>query len=266
MLPDAVDRQLQVTQSVELIALRVLLGDDDAVDDLVRHTESPKVHSDALSLDVARVSAARDPDAAVPFIAHALAAWQTVHAQQQLHERTVVARIDLQERVDDRADLERQAVEDPLTGVGNRRLFERQDLPAHTEASLFAVDHDHFKEINDTHGHAIGDEVLRRVAMLLRSCGRDDDLVCRLGGDEFVVVSPGMPRHVMDRRADRITTAVAGHDWERLAAGLRVSISVGAAHGTGGVDVLYEAADGALYEAKRAGRSGWRTTIVTRAS
>jgi GGDEF domain-containing protein len=95
---------------------------------------------------------------------------------------------------------QRAVLEDPLTGVGNRRALDEALRSVSAEAaagscdvpvSLLVVDLDDFKRINDTYGHVVGDEVLRAVAMAVRGVARADDVVARLGGDEFVVLARG---------------------------------------------------------------------------
>ena len=92
-------------------------------------------------------------------------------------------------------ELRRQARHDPLTGLGNRLLLEERLAPlrqAGTGGHLLLLDLDRFKPVNDTYGHAAGDEVLRTVAQRLLACVRDLDTVVRLGGDEFAIIAPGM--------------------------------------------------------------------------
>ena len=130
------------------------------------------------------------------------------------------------------------------------------------------VDLDRFKEINDRHGHAAGDELLRRVARLLRESMRESDLVGRIGGDEFLVICPDVGG------AER-AVGLAGRLAETLRDGLRAeadklccSVSVGVAWSRGNtsdVDALVAAADAAMYQAKRAGTGEPRLGVVTRA-
>jgi len=152
------------------------------------------------------------------------------------------------------------AMQDSLTGLLNRRgaLAEIEagwsDANIHSHAALL-VDIDNFKSINDTHGHAAGDEVVRNLASALRDCLRPGDITARLGGDEFLVFARDCDREGAERIARRLLEVV------RLTAGpvrFRVSIGISvvtAAHGS--FDLLYRQADTALYQAKGAGRDGY---------
>jgi diguanylate cyclase (GGDEF)-like protein/PAS domain S-box-containing protein len=152
--------------------------------------------------------------------------------------------------------LRRQARSDALTGLANRldlqeRLHSALDQAAARQVGLLVVDLDGFKAINDTHGHAVGDEVLAAVASRLQSCVRAEDTVARLGGDEFVVLTP--LAHATDPQvmADRIRLALT--DPITTSAGpLSVGASVGMAvsePGTGPDDLLRRA-DKAMYRDK----------------
>jgi diguanylate cyclase (GGDEF)-like protein len=157
--------------------------------------------------------------------------------------------------------LVRRTLEDPLTGLGNRRaLDERLDYLRATlgdtePVSMLVVDVDAFKAVNDNFGHEVGDEVLRRVAAAIAAVLRAEDLAFRFGGDEFGAVMAGAPPEVVQARAQQIGALVRAEDWSGIRADLRVSVSVGAASSTGigDVDALYARADEALYAAKSDG-------------
>jgi diguanylate cyclase (GGDEF)-like protein len=123
---------------------------------------------------------------------------------------------------------------------------------------LLLFDLDGFKQVNDTHGHAAGDEMLKVVGSRLRKAVRDGDVVARWGGDEFVVVMPGVGDDKMAaRRAEQLAEQIAGRTrLEGIAEALRVCVSVGVAmwpaHGAD-LDAIVEAADRAMYQAKREG-------------
>jgi diguanylate cyclase (GGDEF)-like protein len=154
---------------------------------------------------------------------------------------------------------------DPLTRLPNRSEFERRtaDIISGAERSgspfcLLLFDLDGFKQVNDTHGHAAGDEMLKVVGSRLRKAVRDGDVVARWGGDEFVVVMPGVGDDKMAaRRAEQLAEQIAGRTrLEGIAEALRVRVSVGVAmwpaHGAD-LDAIVEAADRAMYQAKREG-------------
>ncbi|PRY08299.1 GGDEF domain-containing protein [Kineococcus rhizosphaerae] len=160
-----------------------------------------------------------------------------------------------------RAELAEEAARDPLTGLRNRRRFV-EDLANRLTASgasgqplsLVLLDVDHFKAINDAHGHAVGDDVLVEVAHALRAHARPEDVV-RYGGEEFVVLLPHLGAAAARVRAEELRAACARVRVEVEA--LRITISAGVAtapdHGTT-PDELLLAADRALYEAKGGGR------------
>jgi diguanylate cyclase (GGDEF)-like protein len=155
--------------------------------------------------------------------------------------------------------LRRQAYEDPLTHLPNRRYAEaRLDglLSAGSSPALAVVDIDRFKAINDAAGHPGGDAVLRAVGQLLVEGCRGNDEVCRWAGDEFVIVLPDTTAEQAERAMERIRRSIAGHDWSALGVSVPVRISVGIAQAARGDDrrTLFAAADGVLYDAKRGGR------------
>jgi diguanylate cyclase (GGDEF)-like protein len=156
---------------------------------------------------------------------------------------------------------------DPLTKLPNRGEFERRaaDLIANaerqsTEICLLLFDLNGFKMVNDTYGHHAGDEMLRVVGSRLRKAVRDDDIVARWGGDEFVVMMPGIGDTDMGaKRAQQLAEQVSGRTrLEGVPDALRVRVSVGVAiWPSAGAELhsLVEAADQAMYQAKRDGET-----------
>lgn len=184
-------------------------------------------------------------------------------AQQQAEH----ARLDAQQARQRAAEFAAHAERDPLTGLGNRRhLARRVDelLPAAARArqplALAVIDLDHFKQINDVHGHAVGDLVLGGFAQLLRENTRGDDVLVRHGGEEFVVVLPDTLPERAREVCERLREQIAQHAWPQTPAGLEVTVSIGVASAPA-YDALelMRRADLALYTAKRDGRNQVRT-------
>ena len=158
-----------------------------------------------------------------------------------------------------------RTVRDPLTGLYNRAFFLAQFGPLADRGALrglgtavLMLDIDHFKRINDAHGHEVGDAVLREVAGVLRQATRADDLVARYGGEEFVVALPVAAPDQATERAERVRATLASR---RILAGgipLKVTASLGLAFTPPGrprsVSALIATADRGLYQAKNSGR------------
>ena len=153
------------------------------------------------------------------------------------------------------------ALTDELTRLPNRRHFMALADDACARGgplALAALDIDHFKRINDRHGHAAGDVVLQRVAHALRVALRPGDAIGRTGGEEFLALLAGATEGDALGAAERLRAAVADIDCAGLPAGVRPSISIGVAAWTGPddtLDALCRRADAALYAAKEGGRN-----------
>ena len=179
------------------------------------------------------------------------------------HEREATLRLQASHGELERANrrLSELAVTDGLTGLSNRRAFDEQlarllntSLEAGTPLSLLLLDVDHFKRLNDTHGHAAGDDVLRSLAQLLAKASRSSDYVARVGGEEFAILLPGAGMRAARRIAERRRAPRAGHGWTHGA----LTVSGGGAARSAMLSTpatLMEAADAALYGAKHAGRN-----------
>jgi diguanylate cyclase (GGDEF)-like protein len=162
-------------------------------------------------------------------------------------------------------ELRQQSLHDPLTGLYNRRhlaqalghelgLAERRNQPV----SLVMGDLDHFKQVNDQHGHQAGDEVLKAFAQLLRRCTRGSDTACRLGGEEFLLVLPGIAKAGAAVLAERLRHEMAQHRTDFQGTAIQATASFGIAtfpEDGGAAEPLITAADKALYAAKAAGRN-----------
>ncbi|MGZ5418705.1 MAG: GGDEF domain-containing protein [Nocardioides sp.] len=160
----------------------------------------------------------------------------------------------------DKDAAQREALEDPLTGVGNRRalddalrLAQLEESAESHPTSLLLLDLDAFKSINDRYGHMVGDTVLRKAAAAIRHAARADDTVARLGGDEFVVLARGTDAKAGARLAERVARAVNEIEVALPDGPLRLGASVGVRTTGGELDLtdLLEAADAAMYDIKR---------------
>lgn len=164
------------------------------------------------------------------------------------------------------ANLKHLANTDELTGLSNRRHFmeelEREIERAHRydrPLSLVLMDLDHFKSVNDTHGHAAGDQVLRAAAVSLRSVGRDVDIAARIGGEELALLLPETTQAGALTVAERMRERIEA-EWHRAPSGaaFRITGSIGVAslgRGAATGEALLQAADEALYRAKAEGRN-----------
>jgi len=183
----------------------------------------------------------------IGFIAYGLA--MDLHAQREL--------------------LRRLSRTDGLTGLFNRSYWEirtKEEVAKarrnHLPLSLIILDVDHFKQINDTYGHAMGDQVLQQVAQYLQWNLRESELLGRYGGEEFVIVLPGTPKSIAFKTAERLRDLIAQAEFMDInnpkLVTLRCTISLGVAafsDGLGDFSSWMRVADKALYEAKRQGRN-----------
>lgn len=189
------------------------------------------------------------------------------------------------------AALAEQSVTDPLTGLKNRRYVrahitrtadtagapppaghERRGVPTHPRAVVLMLDLDHFKRVNDNHGHAAGDQVLRQLADILRAATRDTDIVARWGGEEFLIVAHDGGEAAGRQLAERIRATVARHAFTlTTGAQLTCTCSIGFATcpvpddagATQRWEQAVNLADECLYEAKRRGRNAWVGVALT---
>jgi diguanylate cyclase (GGDEF)-like protein len=190
-------------------------------------------------------------------------------APHGLHEQLVEMSVHLctlaLERERSHAHIHQLAYYDSLTGLPNRSLLQANAARAIGEArqggttlALLFIDLDRFKDVNDSHGHAVGDELLRQVAQRLAEEVRDRNLVCRLAGDEFVVVLPHcgveQARHTAERVQQALARPIAIGDLG-LTAGVCVGVAIFPDDGAD-LDLLLRHADAAMYQAKKDGRGG----------
>ena len=190
--------------------------------------------------------------------------WTTVQFTQAMV--SIVAAISLMVAVaiDQIAELRRQVDDDNLSGLLNRRGFEakagaalRRSLEANTPVALMIADLDHFKRVNDNHGHAVGDAIIAAFGAHVRLIGPPGMIAGRIGGEEFALLVPGAGIEAARQLAEAVRKGLAAACADRIPARLCPTTSIGIAIGAPGTSLsaLMADADQALYEAKRTGRN-----------
>ena len=169
-----------------------------------------------------------------------------------------------------RAQYEHQATVDTLTGVHNRRWM-NEAFPRvlhrcaldHTASTLMVLDIDHFKRVNDSYGHLVGDAALKALANIMQLNLRPHDLLVRYGGEEFAILLPGTGVDEARSIAERLRTMVAANEISSGEATFKITVSIGiaAVQHEGKLEDFFGAADQALYRAKESGRN--RVEVAT---
>jgi diguanylate cyclase (GGDEF)-like protein len=185
-------------------------------------------------------------------------AWRAAATEAELRAATLAETNEMLSREAER--LTRTSLEDPLTGLPNRRRLDVAFLDLLTTKAPFVlamIDVDHFKQVNDRFSHPVGDAVLRTIADLLAAGARHDDLVVRYGGEEFALLMRDSDLTTAVRACDRLRASVQGYDWSTLCPGLEATISIGvaASNEDGSHDAIVALADFRLYRAKQTGRN-----------
>ncbi len=189
---------------------------------------------------------------------------KTQSLQDQLEQKN----FQLNEMVD---EVKKMAITDPLTGLYNRRYMNDMLSKEFQKAkryggnlSCLMVDIDHFKQVNDTYGHAVGDMVLKEVAATLKNCLRTVDIVARWGGEEFVILLPATKLKQAEEAAQKVLRAVSKTKFDHIE-GEPLTVSIGISSSSSKKltteDMIVNTADEALLEAKRNGRN--RTEVYS---
>lgn len=221
---------------------------------------------DSLNANITRLEKDNDPTGLKAVAHNLLKAAVAANASNEALQRNLEATE--QEAQQLRCELEkhrRESITDPLTGLLNRRGMEVEmahvlNTTPQDPAAMLVLDIDHFKRINDTYGHAVGDVVIRRVADTLSGIVPADAVSARFGGEEFVVLLPGASPDLARSLAERIRESIEKlrlirrHD-KLLISAFTISIGVAARSVTDTLDRLFERADNALYDAKAGGRN-----------
>jgi two-component system, cell cycle response regulator len=261
------EAQARLDADTELAIASLTLPDDDAL----RLVTQWRGNELLRQLPILLIAADRD----LPRLAKGLDLGANDYLVRPVDRNELLARASIQirrKRLQDRLNENYRrslslALTDELTGLYNRRYLHAHldELVARinqdgTGAALLVLDIDHFKSVNDTYGHAAGDDVLRELAARALNTVRSVDLVARLGGEEFAVVMPETDATVATAVAERLRLAIAGEPFALGSSGERiwVTVSVGATATLSSGDDrerLFKRADAALYEAKSAGRN-----------
>jgi diguanylate cyclase (GGDEF)-like protein/PAS domain S-box-containing protein len=197
--------------------------------------------------------------------------WLETHASPMHDDEGVITGLvgitrDITQRKLDEQYIHQLAYYDTLTGLANRTRLDEYfstilniSKRNHMPFVLLILDLDHFKEINDTHGHHIGDQLLQEAAKRFKSCLRHEDMVARFGGDEFVILLPGLQYHSATVVAKKLVKIIQ-EPFMIQTFKLNISLSLGIAHypqNGENFDTLFKNADTALYCVKNSGRNGY---------
>jgi len=194
--------------------------------------------------------------------------WTTVQFSQAMVSIAAAISLMVAVAIDMLGDLRRQVNDDELSGLLNRRGFEaaagealRRCADERHPAALLIADLDHFKTVNDTYGHAVGDAIIAAFGAHVRAAGSDSTIAGRIGGEEFALLLPGAGIDAARQLAETIRTGLAPACGDQIPPSLTPTMSIGlAANNSGtGLSQLMRQADEALYAAKRAGRDCVRT-------
>ncbi|HEX3601859.1 MAG TPA: diguanylate cyclase [Lacipirellulaceae bacterium] len=256
------DEAKRAAERASMAASRVADLAQNVASDVGDHAAKMK----AISADLAGIDRSSDTANAAVFSAMD----QMLAANTELQQRLEQAEKQLAAQAAEIKTHESEARTDSLTGLANRRAFDdelkrrfSEWQRKNTPCTLVMLDIDFFKKFNDTHGHQVGDEVLRQVAKVLAAQSRDMDMPCRYGGEEFGVILPATDAAAACKVAERIRAAVEASTTNSSGKTLKVTCSLGVADFTGTDDIaaLIRRADDALYASKKAGRNcgHWNT-------
>jgi diguanylate cyclase len=259
---------IKITDRIDKVGGRVI-GEIDDVMSLITDALGMSVSYEAtLSGADEKLSSAGDRDDIKPIVEMLVKATREMReTNTALEQRLTLSKTEISNLQQSLEAIRAESMTDPLTGLGNRKYFDRmidvavQNAIASSEPlSLLMFDIDHFKSFNDSYGHLTGDQVLRLVSNSLKQTIKGQDITARYGGEEFAVVLPNTALRQALTVADHIRRAVMAKELKKKSTGEilgRVTISVGVSMLKPGddTDALIERADACLYAAKRNGRN-----------
>ena len=260
--------QIKTTDRIDKVGARVIGEIDDVmtlIDDALGMSAS---YDDTLSGATKELSVAKNPDQVKAIVQSLTKSTREMReTNRALRDRLRLSKSEISDLQQSLEAIRAESLTDPLTGLGNRKYFDRsidvavENALANGEPlSLLMFDIDHFKSFNDSYGHLTGDQVLRLVGMSLKQTIKGQDITARYGGEEFAVVLPNTALRQALTVADHIRRAVMAKELKKKSTGEilgRVTISVGVSMLKPGddTDSLIERADACLYAAKRNGRN-----------
>jgi diguanylate cyclase len=259
---------IKTTDRIDKVGARVIGEIDDVMRLIADALGMSAGYNATLTCASEQLSAAADREQVMKVVDTLV---KTTHEMRDttraLEERLTLSKTEISNLQQSLEAIRQESLTDPLTGLGNRKYFDRSIDSAIESAlitgeplSLLMFDIDYFKSFNDSYGHLTGDQVLRLVGMSLKQSIKGQDITARYGGEEFAVVLPNTALRQALTVADHIRRAVMSKELKKKSTGEilgRVTISVGVSMLKPGddADSLIERADACLYAAKRAGRN-----------
>jgi diguanylate cyclase len=260
--------QIKTTDRIDKVGSRVIGEIDDVVKLIDDALGMSAGYDERLSGATKELAVARKPDEIEAIVESLVKSTREMRdTNKALGDRLTLSKKEISNLQQSLEAIRAESLTDPLTGLGNRKYFDRsievavQNALANGESlSLLMFDIDHFKSFNDSYGHLTGDQVLRLVGMSLKQTIKGQDITARYGGEEFAVVLPNTALRQALTVADHIRRAVMAKELKKKSTGEilgRVTISVGVSMLKPGddTDALIERADACLYAAKRNGRN-----------
>jgi diguanylate cyclase len=260
--------QIKTTDRIDKVGARVIGEIDDVMTLLGDALGMSASYDDSLTGATQRLTAARSGEQVKAIVESLVKSTREMReTNKALEDRLTLSKSEISNLQHSLEAIRAESLTDPLTGLGNRKYFDRSIEMAVQSAlangdplSLLMFDIDHFKSFNDSYGHLTGDQVLRLVGQSLRQTIKGQDITARYGGEEFAVVLPNTALRQALTVADHIRRAVMSKELKKKSTGEilgRVTISVGVSMLKSGddTDSLIERADACLYAAKRNGRN-----------
>lgn len=260
--------QIRTSDRIDMVGARVIGEIDDVMSLITDALGISATYEESLSGATEKLETAASREQLRPIVKSLVAATREMReTNKALEDRLQLSKTEIGNLQQSLDAIRAESLTDPLTGLGNRKYFDRsieraveQALASGEPLSLLMFDIDHFKSFNNSYGHLTGDQVLRLVALSLKQTIKGQDITARYGGEEFAVVLPDTGLRQALTVADHIRRAVMAKELKKKSTGEilgRVTISVGVSILKSGddTDSLIERADACLYAAKRNGRN-----------